>query len=366
MPGLNSIATRYIPVIGLRNSSWIAWGRFLARLRKPTITRIFKCIDGRARAWQRCCVCGCRARRCWPGRRRSFRTTPPSASTQSAILHSADGGPKGFQNTLQPELMGRLNGHQENWLLEGGAQADLLLMFNGISQGSSSPSTYFELPELYGGTSLQEVPVQILAGRKLEHWSHLDEQWSLGIWQPRFRWDYLHPEEVGLTGAFLRVEQPLFRFVGLFSPIFIPERGVPISTDGGTFASDSRWFLPPPASVNLFGQNTPMQYSLMMPQLSSLLEHPGASVMARVGREQGAWGSLGYAYKPVNQLILGETGLLQLNTDPNAIHGTADIYPARDLPRARVGRRRLSERALQRLVFRCWASIRSWTRLPRT
>lgn len=239
-------------------------------------------------------------------------------------FHSADNGPKGFQSTVSPNLVGRWQGQGAGPVLEGGAQADLLLMSNGVVP--NAPSTYFELPEMYAGTSLQLAPVQLLAGRKLEQWSHLDEEWNLGIWQPRFRWDYLHPESVGLTGAFLRVEQPLFKLVVWGSPIFIPERGVPISTDGGALASSSRWFIPPPSTVNLFGRQTPVEYTLMMPQMSELVAHPGGSVMARVGREQGAWFSAGYAYKPINQLLLADTGYLDVSaTSP--IHGVATIYP---------------------------------------
>lgn len=244
-------------------------------------------------------------------------------------FHSTDDGPKGFQNSLSPELVGRWQAHDAGPVLEGGAQADLLLMFNGVSQvpSASTTSTYIEAPELYAGTSRQLAPVQLDVGRKLEQWNHLDEQWNLGIWQPRFRWDYLHPETVGLTGAFLRVEQPMFKLVVWGSPIFIPERGVPISTDGGQLSSASRWFIPPPSTVSLFGRDMPVQYSLMMPGLSDLVAHPGGSVMARVGRSEGAWGSVGYAYKPINQLFLSDTGYVQVDNISGDTHGVATIYP---------------------------------------
>jgi hypothetical protein len=242
-------------------------------------------------------------------------------------FHASDEAPKGFQSPLAPQLIGKWNTHRQGAWAEAGIQSDLLLMFSDASQGSASPSPYFEVPEIYLGTSRELAPVQLEAGRKLETWNHLDEQWSLGIWQPRFRWDYLHPETVGLTGVFLRVEQPLFRIVAWGSPISVPERGVPISTENGAFASDSRWFIPPPSTGQLFGQDTPLRYSLMMPELGNLLLNPGASVMARVGREKGAWGSVGYAYKPMNQLLLGETSILHLGSTPAAIHGDAQISP---------------------------------------
>jgi hypothetical protein len=206
--------------------------------------------------------------------------------------------------------------------------ADLRLMLAGMSRDGAVASTYLELPEFYGGTSRKLAPVQVVAGRKLEHWSHLDEQWRLGIWQPRFRWDYVHPEAVGLTGVFLRVEQPLFKIVAWASPIFVPERGVQFSSEGGSFESGSRWFVPPPGSVKLInGKETPIHYQLMMPEMSELINHAGASIMARVGRDQGPWGSVGFAHKPVNQLLLASSNMLRQAATADGIHGDAKIYP---------------------------------------
>ena len=36
-------------------------------------------------------------------------------------------------------------------------------------------------------------------GRATRDWSVLDQEWGVGLWQPLFRWDYLRPEQMGLT-----------------------------------------------------------------------------------------------------------------------------------------------------------------------
>jgi hypothetical protein len=206
-------------------------------------------------------------------------------------------------------------------------------MLSDVSRDGGWAATYAEVPELYGGISPvspelgNEGAIRILAGRKLEHWSHLDEQWSLGIWQPRFRWDYLHPETVGLTGAYLEIERPLIKIVAWGSPIFVPERGAQVTTDGGLFESGSRWFVPPPRTVRLFGVDTPVNYTLAMPAVSDLVAHPGASVMARVGQDEGVWGSVGFAYKPINQLLLADEGSERLASTPDGIYIPAIIHP---------------------------------------
>ncbi|MGK5083182.1 hypothetical protein WDW37_07730 [Bdellovibrionota bacterium FG-1] len=241
-------------------------------------------------------------------------------------FHVSQEASEGFRNQMAPQLVGKLNSHYLGPVVEAGAQTDLMLMFTRATDGSLKPSPYLELPELYFGTSKELFPLNLQLGRKLEHFSHLDEEWQLGLWQPRFRWDYLHPETVGLTGAFLNLDTPYFRVVVSGSPFFIPERGVPIETKQGVFASNSRWFIPPPATIPIFGQDTPVRYSLVMPELGDLVAHPGASIMARVGAESGPWGLVGYAYKPVNQLLLAADGVLQLS-DRQPIYVDAQIYP---------------------------------------
>jgi hypothetical protein len=240
-------------------------------------------------------------------------------------LHSTEEAPKAFQTQVSPQLVGKWNSLSKGSVAEFGVQADLLFMFTGATNGSTKPSTYFELPELYVSSSRELAPIQLHVGRKLEHWSLLDESWELGIWQPRYRWDYLHPETVGMTGAFVTVEQPYFQFVAFGSAISVPERGVPIETSGDQMSSDSRWFVPPPKTVSIFGQDTPVHYTLKIPELRDLLMHFGGGGMARVGGKSGPWGKVGYAYQPMNQLLLSNSGFLQLS-ERRDLFADATIY----------------------------------------
>src|SRR5205814_9510507 len=85
---------------------------------------------------------------------------------------------------------------------EATARPEIMLLL-----APAKPQPFFEMPEAYVGTTREQSDLQIAAGRKLEHWNRLDDDWRLGIWQPRYRWDYLDPETVGLTGAFFHFEQ---------------------------------------------------------------------------------------------------------------------------------------------------------------
>lgn len=192
-------------------------------------------------------------------------------------------------------------------VLEGSAAGDLRLLLG------SQVEPYLEVTELFLGTSANlNSKVQVHAGRKLEDWSHLDEQWKLGLFQPRFRWDYFHPESSGLTGFFGKIRAPGFQLLGFASPIFVPERGVPVAVNNGELQSPTAWFIPPSSKIALFDQETRIRYDLDIPPVKEMILHPSIAVRLRVGQEQGAWASAAYGYKPVNQLLLGHDAYLNV------------------------------------------------------
>lgn len=211
-------------------------------------------------------------------------------------------------------LEARWQGHAAGPIFEVGSQAQLLLDFRRAGNRTG------ELSEIYAGTSPRLGFARLSVGRKLEDWNLLDQRWSLGIWQPRFRWDYLRPETVGLTGAFLTVERPVFRLVAFGSPLYVPERGAPMNVNGdGGFSSVSPWFIDPPTSMSIMGTPTPIAYRLALPSVQEVVSHPSAGVRTRIGEKEGLWGAGAYAYKPMNQLPLGFEGYY------NHATGNADV-----------------------------------------
>jgi hypothetical protein len=226
--------------------------------------------------------------------------------------------PRTEEGAIYPALVGHWSDSSENALFKAVGNVEAMVIVPpSLNSGSQfdSPQFYFEMPEAYVGTSSRLGPVQVSAGRKLEEWNHLDDLWKLGIWQPRFNWDYLNPEIVGLTGAFIDFQQPHFKFVGFATGVFIPERGVPINTDDGQLTSDSPFFTPPPRNVSVFDSVTPTQYDLQMPSMSSIVFNPGVSLMARIGDSTGPWISGAYGYLPVNQLLIAYNGQVKLSDD---------------------------------------------------
>lgn len=208
-------------------------------------------------------------------------------------------------------------GFRQGDLLEAALEADLSYDW------SRSSLLIAEAPQAFAGTSARLSPLQLHLGRKLEGWSRLDDEWRLGIFQPRFRWDWVSPKQVGLTGAFLSFRSRYLKLTAFGSPGFIPERGSTVQFEEGSIVSSSPWFVAPPARLDLFERSAPVRYELGGPSVKEIVLHKGFAAMARVGEEEGPWASFSYAWKPMNQLFLGYEGYLERGSGDVS----ATIYP---------------------------------------
>lgn len=162
----------------------------------------------------------------------------------------------------------------------------------------------YSVHELYG-TVFFNGQNQASVGRKLEFWSKLDQDWQLGMWQPRSLFDSLRPEDSGLTGVFYKHRQGDAEFLAFASPVFIPTMGPEIKQKNGSLVSDSRWYRSPSATFPFFGKQTRIVYSLDIPDLAKLVNNPGLGLRFKMGADSGGfWISGNGGYKPMNSLLL--------------------------------------------------------------
>ena len=198
------------------------------------------------------------------------------------------------------------------------------LFAKGMMAFNDPDFRFIELPEFYIGTSRDLTgPVKFNIGRKIENWSTLDEQWGFGIWQPRFRWDYLQPQTVGLFGAQTSYRDQELYLVAFASPFYVPDRSAPLDVSDGRVQSISPWVLNPPYSVKAAGKDTQIRYSAEIPELSDIVKQTNYSFLARVGRNRGFYGQASYAYKPMNQLLMSYDAFL----NANSITADVKLYP---------------------------------------
>lgn len=176
---------------------------------------------------------------------------------------------------------------------------------------------YLDIGEIYAGIENKgekERPYVYL-GRKRFQWNTLDSYWSMGLFQPRFRWDYLSERENGLFGLFTGYQSEFVQATAYYSPIFIPEQGAPFDIAGGNCTSSSPWFSCPSSSIQIFNQQTNVRFTLDVPPVKKLILHGGGGGTLRVGREYGFFGRASYAHKPMNQFLLSFEGRLDVATN---------------------------------------------------
>jgi len=175
-------------------------------------------------------------------------------------------------------------------------------------------------------------------GRKFYEWSKIDEQWTMmSLWSPRFTWDQINPESIGMTGFFYDYQTPRFKFLAYGSPIAIPERGTPIEQTGQNITSPNPFWKPLPTQLTVLGTKTDVQYSLVMPSMQDILLRPNFALRARYDFDNGAWFSLNSGVLPIHMVQMAAepfldsatTGQLQVNIRPQ--------FPMRNINTAEFG-----------------------------
>jgi len=165
--------------------------------------------------------------------------------------------------------------------------------------------SYFGVQEIYTSYQFSQLASQISIGRKIEYWSQIESDWQLGLWEPKYTLDALRPVNQGLTGVFYKVESDGHDLLIFGAPIFLPTMGPEIREQDGALVADSRWYKTPSRSSLIINKNTELLYSLNVPDLMKLVSKPGMGFRYRYGATgEGAWGSVNFAHKPINSLLL--------------------------------------------------------------
>lgn len=184
----------------------------------------------------------------------------------------------------------------------------------------------FSVKEIYWSRQRNDGRTENSIGRKLEYWSVADNEWFLGLWQPKQAFDGLRPQPQGLTGIFVKHQEGDVEMLGLVSPMFIPTMEPEIKNDNGNLSAESRWFRSPSSTFNIFDKQRRIVYSVKVPNLAELVVRPGIGARVKVGKNLGAWGSFAASYKPINKLLLKYEKKL-VTDGQNDDTGNAPLYP---------------------------------------
>jgi hypothetical protein len=227
----------------------------------------------------------------------------------------------------------RLKTHSEGTWVTG------YLEFNGSFATDVENYTNLEIPEGYlhwenafsgakflSKSEIGPSAVRFSVGRKREMWSEVDSDWTLGLWQPLNRFDYLRPTEQGLTGAFLSLKSGDVEVLAFGSTLYIPEQSGPFELQNGTFSSRNPWFRQPADGMILFGKRTDVKYSMDIPTSGSVIDHGSGGFLVRKGAiDQGVYTQASFMRKPRNNLSLPFEGTMHLTNDSN--YANVTVFP---------------------------------------
>ena len=214
-------------------------------------------------------------------------------------------------STLQGELQGSWS---RNWF-QSGVDAGGIWTIN-------SPELYlFYVRELYVGSTPKRLPyARFQFGRVHRIWNFADEEWKLGLWEPRVRWNPLHPQSQGLVGAFAEWKRGPFELRSAVLLANIPTQSAPTSLKDGKISSNHPFGQSAPESLDLEGASIPIEYKQNIPSIASLLFRPGVALYAGLGQERGFWMNAAYAFKPMSTYAL--SSVHSLTADPQVAHVT--------------------------------------------
>ncbi|MCB0366242.1 MAG: hypothetical protein H6624_08105 [Bdellovibrionaceae bacterium] len=196
---------------------------------------------------------------------------------------------------------------------------DLSYIYSGGEQSHN-----FHLRDIYYQTQILDT--QTYWGFKRHTWSQADQTWERGLWQPRFFWDKLRPEQQGMLG--IHIDKEIgnnHRLYILVSPFTIPEFGPSFDINSeGQFKSKSPWFRPPPRTTELFSQQVVNYYSLKDPDKERMIGSPTFAIQWSSNWDDFQW-SASYAHKPMNQIMPAASTTLDLPSNRMDVTSEANL-----------------------------------------
>ena len=182
---------------------------------------------------------------------------------------------------------------------------------NGKYTAKNSVLSYFNLKEIYFTNQINPSS-KLHIGRKLQSWSQADEKWNLGSYQPQFRWNPLDIESQGLFGVFYEKNFGAWALNLFGTPIYIPDQGPNYEVKDGQFEASNPYFTPPPQNIIFQNIILPIDYNIIKPEVSEVVEQPSFGFKLDYQNEFFE-ASFAGAYKPANQFAFGYKGILVTN-----------------------------------------------------
>jgi len=187
--------------------------------------------------------------------------------------------------------------------------------------------SHFTLSELYLKQKVTGTGFTFFLGRHKSSWSLLDDQWKVGAFQPIYKVDALNPRSQGLTGLFMNFKGANWELELFGTSLFLPDQGPQVEAQNGHFVKRDTWVYYPPSEVKVNGVLTPIDYNIDQPTPREVVNQKGWGFNAQWGniQEEGLAARMGWAYKPMNQMLLGLNGFMVLEEETLSAENHLDI-----------------------------------------
>ncbi len=170
-----------------------------------------------------------------------------------------------------------------------------------------SPSedwNYFDVYEAYAKVTLPENS-SVSLGRKRMRWNEWEENWGVGIIEPRYVEDKMHPQFAGLTGLFAETKGKSTSGTIALLPVYVPDFGPHFYVRDDVFYSANPWFIAPSPAYVFNGQPGDIHYMVNQPDTGKIISHPGIAAKVETTPTKSYLTRVSYAYKPIEQLFIG-------------------------------------------------------------
>ncbi len=205
---------------------------------------------------------------------------------------------------------------------------------------TNTPAIGVESREMYVQTQKGTLGnFDIAFGRKIEEWSKLDRTWRMmSLWSPRWTWDELHPQVIGMTGLFLGYRTKNFKAVFFGSPIAIPERGTPVEEKDHNIVSSNPFWKPLPGEITVLGAPTKVHYSLLLPSIQQILLRPNFALKMRYDFDGGTFISMNSGVLPVHMVQMAAEPFLETSGASSRLDvNIRPQFPMRNINTLEVG-----------------------------
>lgn len=249
----------------------------------------------------------------------AFAKAPASSSTLTSSLATSLGEvlenpePQGWSLGLESSSYVSWKNHPDNDRNPYGVNlgVERVYKFSKFDLGLSGQAYYSMNQSFLNYSHLDELNFRfknIVVGRYRNSWSTSDEYWRLGMFQPMFMWNYLKPEDQGLTGFFFNWKMQNTRLDLFVTPFYIPSQGPSYLVRDGHFESANPWFSNPVNQFLIGNGEFNVRYQVHEPTASDVINNQGLALKFSSLEGNETWWNFGGAYKPANRLELSLMG----------------------------------------------------------